>query len=183
MKHKYCLLLAALLFCNAGYSQTQQTAPAFADNTSFFASVQSYFTSFNTNLDSTFGVDKGSAWAGVASVQNAGVPLQNEIGISYALYKQNLAAEVILRDSGVAGTIVSVGGGFSYSKIIHDTRLTAFVDGGYYTTPDTGKDKAFGEVGVRVSKALTTHTFAGISAALQFPHNRRVFEAFTGFTF
>ena len=170
-----------MLICGSLFAQTPPPTPT--DNASFFASAQSYFTSFNPEFSGTFTNNAGSAWTGIASVQGAGVPLQNEIGISYRLVKPLLQAEVVLRDSGVTGGIVSVQGGIALVKIVNDVKLTGFIDGGLNIARETHGDRAFGEVGVRIQKAMTTHTFTGISAAVRFPSGTRVFQVFTGFVF
>ena len=180
MKTKSLILLAVALLSLTGYSQTNGFAPM--DNASFYASAQGYFTSFNPEFEGTFTNNAGSAWTGVVSVQGAGVPLQNEIGISYKIYKA-MQAEVIIRDSGVAGVLVSVGGGIGFTKVVHDVKLTLALDGGVNLARAVRGDKAFGEVVIRIQKALTKNTFAGISAAVEFPRGNRAFQAFTGFVF
>jgi hypothetical protein len=45
------------------------------------------------------------------------------------------------------------------------------------------KDSVFGEIGVRVQKALTTHTYAYVSLGAILPQNAQVFGIGTGVTF
>lgn len=150
---------------------------------SFFTSVQSYFTSFNTNLDGTFEASKGTVWTSADSLQGGAVPLANSIGLSYKVYKL-ISAESVTRNSGIAGTLVSEQAGLGLNFAVHDTRLTAYLDGGYaFGEPGGTTEKLYAEVGLRVTKALTEHTFAGVGVGAQLPANRQVFSAIVGFTF
>ena len=182
-------LLASLLLCvlaltPSAFSQTSNNPPAPAQG--FFTSVEGYFTSFYTNLDSTFGATaRGSIWTSVDSIQGAQVPLANSLGVSYDAYK-SLSVESVIRNSGVAGTIVSAQGGLGLNVIVHDTKLTLYADGGYGlngSSPDGPSSRPYAEFGVRAQKALTAHTFAGLGIGAQLPGNRQVFSALVGFTF
>jgi hypothetical protein len=164
------------------FASAQTNLPP-VDNSTFFASALSYFSSFNPAYEETFHSNNFAAWTGLSSVQGAGVPLQNEIGLSWAVVKETLAVEAVLHDSGVAGTIVNLQGGLAVNKIVHDVKLTAFAHGGYNISKDVRGDKAYAALGIRVSKALTLHTFAGIGAAVRLPRGDREFTAFTGFVF
>lgn len=139
------------------------TAPVPTDEGSFLSTVGSYFTSFNTNLSTTF-TNKGAAWAGVDSNIGGGKapPVVNELGVSYAIAGA-FAGEVVLRNGGVAGVVDSLQGGVDYSIVLVDTKLGAYLDGGY----SWDNKKAYGEIGVRVMKALTTHTFAYVNYGVQ----------------
>jgi hypothetical protein len=152
---------------------------------SFFNTALSYFTSFNTNLDSTFADAKGSIWTGVDSMQGARTPLANALGLSYRVYDL-ISLESVTRNAGVAGTVVSQQFGPSLNFIVHDAKLTLYTHAGYELDAPSGsklKDKIFGEIGVRVCKALTAHTFAGVGVGAQLPKNTQVFQAFAGITF
>lgn len=155
-----------------------QTAPA-PGSGSFLSSLNTYFLSFNTNLDSTF-ASKGTLWTSADSLQGGDVNLANSLGFSYTVWK-SVAAESVTRNSGVAGTLISEQFGLSLSWQVHDVKLSAYADAGYdfHAT----KDKFYGEVGLRVMKALTEHTFAGVGIGAQLPANRQVFSALVGFTF
>jgi len=181
MKKLIGLLAAVLLLATAGYSQTN-TPPA--NPGSFVNTVQSYFTSFNTNLDGTFASSKGSLWTGVNSIQGGSVNLANEIGLSYTIYKQ-VAAENVVRNSGVAGTLVSEQIGLNLGLVVHDTRLAVYADGGYQLDSSSNKntDKFYAELGLRAEKALSEHTFAWVGIGAQLPKNTQVFSAGAGFTF
>jgi hypothetical protein len=172
-------------------------APPVPTAGSFFGSVQSYFTSFNTNLDSTFSLERGEAWAGVDSIQGGAVPLANCFGLSYNVYSPTpaggtgpttgaplqISVESITRNSGVAGIVVSQAGGVGLSFIVHDAKLTLYADGVYNLTAKGGDSKLCAEIGLRAKKALTEHTFAFIGVGAQLPKNAQVFSAGAGFTF
>jgi hypothetical protein len=153
------------------------------DNSTFFASAMSYFSQFNPAYEETFHSNHFAAWTGLSSVQGAGVPLQNEIGLSWAVVKETLSVEAVVHDSGVTGTLVNVQAGLGVNKIVHDVKLTAYVHGGYNISRDVRGDKGYALVGVRVAKALTLHTFAGLGAGVRLPRGDREFTAFTGFVF
>jgi len=166
-------------------------------NGTFFNSLEGYFASFNTNLDSTFATERLEVATGVDSVQNGSVPLANSLRLSYAVYQPSngvtqVSIENVVDNSGLAGTIVSEQAGIGFGFIVHDTKLTGYLDGLYDFNPQTsvnkkGKtvtDSAIGaEVGVRVEKAMTLHTFSGIGLGVVLPRNEQKFQAFTGFTF
>ena len=174
------LIITAIIGLAALGLQAQTGVPTPpADNGSFLGTVQSYFTAFNTNLDNTFGASKGSIWTGVDSIQGGTVSLANSIGVSYNLYKM-VSAEGVIRNGGVTGTILSYQGGLGFNFLVHDVRLTAYADGGYGTS---GKDRTYGELGLRAQKALTEHTYAWVGVGAQLPANRQIFSAGVGFTF
>lgn len=176
------VLLFALSALSAVKSSAQTNSLPPIDNTSFFASAQSYFLSFNPEFETTFTASKGTAWTGISSVQGAGVPLQNEIGISYSIWKK-MEAEVVIRDSGVTGGLVSAQAGFGVSAIVHDVKLTGYAHGGANLAREVQDPGPFAEIGVRIQKAMTTHTFTGLGAAIRFPGATRIFTLYTGFVF
>jgi hypothetical protein len=175
---KLLTIVALATLANVGYSQDTNNPTG-----SFFQSVVGYFSSFNTNLNSTFGDAKGTLWAGVVSIQDAEVPLANEIGLSYRLGKGGFAAEGVIRDAGIQGGIVSAQGGFAFEIVKFDAKLAAYIHGGNNVSPIEQDDRWYCEVGLRASKALTEHTYAGISLGVQVPDNDRVLGVFAGFTF
>jgi len=151
---------------------------------SFFDTVSGYFTTFNPNLTNTFAA-KTTLWTGVDSVQGGGSTLVNEIGASYNAYGP-LSVESVTRDGGVAGTLVSQQIGLGLNFTVIDTRLTLYGDAGYKLDgPSTSKfqDNLYGEIGIRVAKALTEHTFAWVGIGAQFPTKAQVFQGGIGFTF
>jgi hypothetical protein len=160
----------------------QVTVPV--DEGSFISTVLGYFTSFNTNLAGTF-TNKGMAWAGASSIVGgpSGEPsLVNELGASYAVFNA-FDAELVLRNANVAGTVDSLQGGVAYGLVMVDTRLAPYLDGGY----DWNLKKMYAECGLRVQKALTTHTFAQVSYGVQVLGTKgsppQVLGAAVGFTF
>jgi hypothetical protein len=92
-----------------------------------------------------------------------------------------ISVEDTVRDSGIAGTVLSEGFGVGLTYVIHDTRLTAYLEGVY--AMNELQDKYCAEFGLRISKALTTHTFAGVGIGMQLPSERKILSAFAGFTF
>ena len=141
-----------------------------------------YFTSNNPEFDSTFTTNKGTAWVSVVSAQGQSVPLQNEIGVSYNVWKM-LQIEAVTRDGGVTGGIVSMQGGIGLTAAIHDIKLTAYADGGYNLAKQSTGQKVYAELGFRAQKALTQNTFAGVQMSVRPNDGERFFGASTGFAF
>lgn len=159
-------------------------AGAQTNNGSFFGTVSQYFTTFNPSLTNTFAA-KTTLWTGVDSQQGSGSSLMNEIGVSYNAYGP-LSIESVTRDGGVAGTLISQQIGLGLNFKIIDTRLTVYADAGYkLDSPANSKfqDDLYGEIGIRVAKALTDHTFAWVGIGAQFPTKAQIFEGGVGFTF
>lgn len=175
------LLVASALFLAASASaQVSTNGPA----GSFFNTVGSYFTSFNPTLTNTFNA-KASIWTGMDSLSGNKASLANEIGVAYNVYRP-IDIESVTRDGGVTGTLVSQSIGVNANFKIIDTRLTIYADAGYTLDSLAGtkfQDNLFGEVGLRVSKALTDHTYAWVGLGVQFPNQARVFSGGVGFTF
>jgi hypothetical protein len=154
--------------------------------------IVSYFTEFNTNLDDCFGANRFSLWTGASSIQNADIPLVNDLGLSYDILRGSpgtnsatvpfLGIENVWRNGGVGGTLVSVMGGLEGGVIVHDVKVSVYFDGGYDFT-DKVNDKAFGEGGLRLFKALGHHFFAGVGMGFRFPESAQVFSAYAGATF
>jgi len=183
MKTKIAITLALSLATLAltAPAQTLTNAPAAppASSGTFFDSVTGYFSGFNPELAGTF-TNRGQFWTSMDSIQGGSNPLANSIGMSYDVLGK-LSLEGVFRNSGAAGAVVDAQGGLGLSFVVTDVKLTAYVDGGYGFAET--KDPAYGEIGVRVLKALTPHTFAGVGIAAQMPANRQVLSAFVGFTF
>lgn len=163
------------LFCISAIAQTNAPAPP-TDTGSFFNTVQDWLLSQNTN--NTWST-RGQVSAGLDTIQNSKVNLANNIRISYEVYK-GLSLEAGIRDSGVAGTLVSGQGGLSYAFKINDVRIAPYLIAGY---DRINADKKFGEAGLRVEKKMTKWTFIGLSFGQQFPTDRRIYSAYTGFVF
>jgi hypothetical protein len=178
---KQIIAVAGLMLCISVNAQTQTNTPS-----SFFQTTVGYFTSFNTNLDGTFGSTKGTIWTGIDSLQGRSVNLANSLGVAYKLGKSSLAVEAQTRTSGIAGTFVDQELGLSLNFIVHDTKLSLYGRGGYEFDLPSGtkeKDKVFGEFGIRAQKALTEHTYAGVGLGMLVPKSGQVFTALIGVTF
>lgn len=192
MKNLKLLILIGMASLTAMVSQAQTNMPP-----TFFNSLEGYFASFNTNLDSTFATERAEIAVGVDSIQGGATPLANSFRISYNVYQPSngvtaISIENVIENAGVQGTILSEQAGIGLSFVIHDTKLTGYADGLYDFQPHTTtnakgkvrKASAFGgEIGIRVEKAMTTHTFAGIGLGVVLPRNEQKLQAFTGFTF
>lgn len=198
MKRKLSTLLAAASFALAGYSQQIpiNTNPPPAGFGDFSSTVLGYFTAFNTNLASTFQDNRFDIWTGASSLQGGPVSLVNDLGGSYDLWRPTpgtnvatrtaLSFEADFRNGGVAGTLVSLQGGLGFSLLLYDVKVTVYGDGGSYTAvapAKWSKDDLYGEVGIRVKKAIGTHFYTGVGMGAQFPKNSQVFSAFLGATF
>lgn len=176
-------LLAAIgVIAVTGYSQAQTPT-----NSTPWGTILGYFTSFDTNLDDAFGSHRVTLWTGVTSIQNGPVPLANDLGASYDLFRPSglvtatndfanaqgfVGIEGLARNSGVAGTLVSFQGGLEGGFIIHDTRLAAYADGGYATDQPGFKHSIFAEAGIDVKKAIGHNFFAGLRLGQQFGGGR-----------
>ncbi len=193
MKIKTLFLAFALTSLVSVQAQTTNVPPTGISDLG--QTILGYFTSFNTNLDSTFGGTRADIWVGVSSIQNAPQNVQNDIGVSYDIWRPTpgtnvavqcaVSLENVLRNSGVVGTLQSENFGVGFSFIIHDTKLTIYGDCAYdlwNTTAPTG-DRFYGEVGLRAKKALGSHFYSGVGLGAQFPKNAQVFSAFGGVTF
>ncbi len=153
-----------------------------------------YFSGFNTNL-TTFD-NRFDLWTGASSIQGAATPLVNDLGLSYDLWRQQAATngpagqsrvaidlEANLRNSGVAGSLVSAQGGAGLSILVYDVKLTLYGNGGYYLDTAETSRKAYAEIGLRAKKAIGQHFYLGVGVADQFPRSRQVYSAFAGATF
>lgn len=191
LKH---LVLATLLGLGAVASaQTTNQPPS--GLTDFGNTVFGYFTSFNTNLDTTFRDNRFELWLGVDSVQGSTAPLQNSIGISYDVWRPTPATNATtftaigiedqIRNTGVAGTVETDQLGLNFSVVVHDVKLSGYLDGGYDLTQNGVRfsNRLFGEVGLRARKAIGPHFYMGVGVGAQFPRNSQVLSAFTGATF
>lgn len=179
------LTLAVALLTAGAFAASAQTAtnqPP-ASPGSFFNTAESYFTTFNTNLDVTFGSTnyRGSVIIGADYVQS--VNISSSLSLSYDLpfAWKGVSAESTTRNAGIAGVILSQQCGVGYNIVVHDTKLTAFMEGGY----DFNASKPYVAIGARISKALTEHTFAGIGLEGHFNGHvsTPILSIFTGFTF
>lgn len=183
MKKLLALTLALLTI-----KVSAQIIPTSNPTGSFFDTVTSYFTSFNTNL-STFQLDKASVWAGADFKENVNVSFS--LGIEYNLWK-SISVESVTRNFGVAGAITSEQLGFGLNFTLHDVRMTGYIDYGYNFTSssDVTDHGSFIGVGARIKKALTDHTFAALQLEADYYFSRKtsgqvvpMLTVSTGFTF
>lgn len=193
-KTKSILLAALLAVPVITNAQTTTNAPP-TGLVDLGNTVLGWLTTFNTNLDSTFGSQRFDLWTGVSSIQGGPVPLVNDLGISYDLWRGSgstnsvalpaLSIENVIRDGGVAGTLVSEQPGLGLSIIVHDVRLTLYVDAVVDLASKNIKfgDRLDGEVGIRAAKALGTHFWTGVGMGARFLDGGRVFSAMAGVTF
>lgn len=190
------VLLLLLALTLSGSAQTNPPAPPTPSGlTDLGNTVLGYFTSMNPALDSTFGASSFDLWTGVSSVQGGDAPIVNDLGLSYDLFRPApatnatvrtaISLENVIRDSGLAGNLISDQFGPSFSIIVHDVKLTAYLDGGYnfWSKDPKFANRLFGEVGIRAKKAVSSHFYFGVGLGQQFPTNVRILSAFTGATF
>lgn len=133
--------------------------PGLTPQGSFFSSVSSYFTAFDTNSLTFQRTNEIDVFTG-ADTQD-GITSAS-LSINYSLWK-SIGIEETTRNAGIAGVVVSQQLGMSYSRVIYDLKLSAYLDGGY-NLPRHG---AFVECGLRAFKALTANTFAGVGLGMQ----------------
>lgn len=176
--HAIILLLAGL--CASASAQTTTNTPP-----SFFDTALGYFSSFNTNL-TTFQTDRGSVWAGADYV--SGVNVSSHLGFSYNLSGttgNGFHLETVVRNAGVAGTILSWQGGPGYHVSLYDARISATLTGGY----DFNARAAYVAPTIDLRKAMTQRTFLGLrmDVPVYLRHGSGNYVprvgVFTGFTF
>lgn len=169
------ITLAILLFAAVAVNAQTNSAP------SFFGSVQNYFTSFDTN-STTFLADNVDIWAGADTVDSS--TTRASLGIAAMVYQHKLSIESITRSGAVGGTVVSQQFGVGYNITHFDTRFTGYIHAGY----SLDSKRAYAAPGLRVMKALTANTYAGMSLELPFYFKRGAgvtptISVFTGFRF
>lgn len=152
-------LLAAAGLCRA---QTNTPPPQ-----QFYQTVFGYFSSFNTNLSDTFSTDTVDISAGADTVDNANMAASFTVEVlpfrsSSNVLASGLSIESVTRNATVAGILVSEQGGIGWSATHIDTRVTGYVDFGRRF--DTSQN--YFAPGLRVKKALTDNTFAGVGLEL-----------------
>ena len=125
----------------------------------FLTTVQKYFTSFDTN-SATF--KKASEIDVMVSADTKDGVTSAGLGLNYSLWKF-VGVEGTVRNAGIGGVVVSAQGGLSVSRVIYDVKASFYVDGGYSFQLNT----PYVESGVRVLKALSPNTAAGVGTYLQ----------------
>lgn len=146
-------------------------------------------TSFNTNYDGVFTNNHGLLWVSLVSIQGQGSTLANEIGLAYEpLNSHIISLEAVMRNGGVAGTIISQGAGVSLNFNIHDLRISAYAEGVYqlqdrFDSLGVKESKLGGEIGIRAFKALGLNTYMCLGIGSQFPTTHQVYMAGVGIRF
>lgn len=136
-------------------------------------SVTKWVTSFDTN-STTFSGTKLDLWT--AMNYQKGINTSAEVGISYDVYKP-VAVEAVFRNIGVGGDLLSYSGGASYNFYKYDVKISGYVDVGN----NQYDQRMFVEIGGRIKKALTAHsyTFIGIGLQKEFGSNAKLTPTFT----
>ena len=178
------LILILTLLAVRAFSQSN-SPPASAG--SVLSDAYGWVSSLNTNLASTFGAEHGSIWTGVDSVQGGSIPLENSVGAEYDVWRlaptngSILSLENVLRTGGVSGGLCSEQAGVGISYVLVDVKFTVYGHGGYLLTQ--APDRVYGEIGLRIQKALGAHTGAWVGLGAQVPANRQVLSAGVLITF
>ena len=157
----------ALLTSHDVSAQTNGGSPQGPPEQTFFNSVAQYFSAFDTN-STTFATDTFDLWAGAdtANNQNLAASLGLEI-LPFRIEHERVCFGAVRwgrshETRRVAGTILSEQAGFGYNVTHFDTRLTGYVDTGYRFDTRQG----YIAPGLRVKKALTENTYAGVGLEL-----------------
>lgn len=175
MKTKLAAIAFALSLVAGADAQTN-TLP----HQTFFDAVTGYFTSFNTNLDTTFADHRGDLWMGAQF--NGGAHTGAQLGLSYRVWG-NFSLESATVFADVSGNVDSQQLGIGYSVVVHDAKITGYAVGGIQF-PEFADNRAVCEIGVRVKKALTIHSFAGVGLSARIEkHASPMLTIFSGFTF
>lgn len=154
-------ILSTLSFARAQTSPTNNNSTITGPSATFFDSVIGYFSSINTNFDSTFASSKCEITLGSAYANN--VNTASTLNFEYKLGGA-FVLDAGCDNAGIAGTLLSAQAGIGVYRVVHDIELSAFVDGGY----DFSINHPFVEPRVEVKKALTPNTFAGVSLGSRF---------------
>jgi nucleoid-associated protein YgaU len=104
-------------------------APAFAQTPAvnsaltFFDTVGDYFTSINT--DNSIAANQNIELWTAAEYAN-GLNFADDLGVDY-WFNSGVRLETVMPNSGVAGTLIDLQGGFGYSIVYYDVELSAGV--------------------------------------------------------
>jgi len=174
MKNAKSLLAACAILATAGYSsQAQSTTNAAPSVPGFVTQFGDYLTTVNTN----YNYQPVSMWT--AAVYQNNVNVSDEVGVSWDLWEQNVngglfaAVESRTRNAGIAGTVVSEGGGMEFGYMKYSLKVGVFGDGVYVTSQAatlTSKAKGgygAGEVGLFVNQMFSSTAGAGLFVSLQ----------------
>ena len=157
--------------------QAQTNPPS--DLPTFAQSTEKYFTTINTN----FSFANTKLEISIGADYMAGVNWANYVKSQYDLRSFDIEAN--FRNIGIGGKIQSVEAGFGYALINHfDTKVTAWVDGGY----DMDRRCGVVEPGATLKKKSTLNTYfeTGISWPFYFRGVKNQYPNIrlgTGFTF
>ena len=184
MKLKTVLLTGLCALCVLCGKTSAQTN----SQQNILQTAKGYLTTFNPTLTSTFDPAKRlDVWTGAE--QNQGNTTAADLGIELKVYSFGSAAtlpylsmESVTKNAGIAGTILGTQAGVGLNFVYIDTKLTGYADGGY----DFLNARPYVEIGVRIKKALTDNTYAGIGLALPIERDftgRPNIVVFSGFTF
>jgi hypothetical protein len=146
--------VAALLLAT-GISLPSNVAAQTSSN--FFGSVESYFTSANTNFTWTNNVIEAATGADYL----AGVNWAQFVRGQYDLNRWDVEAKI--RNASIGGVVDSVAAGGGYTFIQYDSvKLQASLTGGY----DLDKDCGLIEPSLTVRSKATKNTFFGVAISL-----------------
>ena len=130
---------------------------ALSQATSWITSVDTNKTWLNSPVD---------IWTG-ANFQS-GLQTSSELGGSYDAWSTStntaLAPELLFRNAGIAGTLVSAQAGIGWSIFHYDLKLTPYASGGYSVAKNCGTMEA----GVRLKKKVANSSSVGLG--LSYPY-------------
>lgn len=174
--NRFILVLSLLL--SLAVEARAQTAPPTLPT--FFQSMQSYFTEFNTNYD--FAAVKFSASTGYKQV--TGEPAASYADVEYNVAK-NFFIVGELQYFGLGSSVNQFKGGVGYNVLTHyDTQLSLRVYGGVDTVRHTGIVEP--ELVARKKLTLNTYAEIGLSFPVYFKGGgttNPTFKVGAGFTF
>jgi hypothetical protein len=149
----------ALLAATGAQAQTNTTPEQ-----NFFLTAAGYLTSFNTNL--LFTADTVDLWTAPETQQ--GVGIDDALGVRWNAWRPSTATVVgvgaLIRNAGVAGTVVGVGPELSLGVVKYDTKLLFGIGGGDNLTLKS----AYVEPFIEVDKLITANTYAGLRLSYDF---------------
>lgn len=178
------LIAAALPLASLAQTNTASTAPP--STQSFVASVEDYFTAFNTNSQTFATNSPYEIWTGAA--YQSGINLGAQIGIEGKPFSKYPGLELgsVTTLASTVGTLAQEEVDLGWSIVHYDVELT--LGAGAIDTFTGQADAGFkGGVFAEVKKALTANTFAGTRIEGIFGSGSKadqpVVSLFAGFTF
>lgn len=170
MKTLLALIMTVALSATAQTTNEPPKSPS-----SFFETSTLWFTSFNTN---NIWNQRGVLEAGVDSISKTDTHLANSLRLSYDVWK-NVSAELMARDSGVAGTWVSGTAGIGYNFKVWDAKLTLIGLGGR----EFIEERWMGEFHIQASKKVAKYTHAFVRLGARVPVGSQIYSGGVGFSF